>query len=165
MEFEESGRPNKSALKRAAREVETLAEQLAEESSETLKKLGLESGLLSEIDLVRRAKGHGARKRQVKHLAGYLRNHPDELALVQAHLQGESERHYAEQRLFHRVEEWRDRLCDPGQAEAALGELWQLCPQLDSAELARLARSAGNGDKGAARKIFRALREVAEQLG
>jgi len=165
MDFEESGRPNKSALKRAAKDIETLAEQLSGEGPEALKRLELSGDLRAELDLVRRAKGHGARKRQIKHLAGYLRNHADECAAIQAHLQGESERHYAEQRTFHRVEQWRDRLCDPKQVEAALQELRECCPQLDFDALAKLARTAGNGDKGAARKIFRALREVAEQLG
>jgi len=164
MEFEESSRPNKSALKRAAREVEAVAEQLADEKADALARLSLSAELIGEVDLVRRSKGHGARKRQVKHLAGYLRNHEEEFASVQAYLLGKSERHWAEQRDFHKLEAWRDRLCDCSQAEAALEELRQRSPEVDLKELARLSRTACNGDKAAARQIFRRLREVAGVL-
>jgi ribosome-associated protein len=164
MEFEESGRPNKSALKRAAREVEIVAEQLAGETEDALKALALPVTLRDEFDLVRRAKGHGARKRQVKHLAGYLRHHEEEFSAVQASLLGRSEHHWAEQRDFHKVEAWRDRLCDPHQAEAAVAELRQRCPELDLKELAKLSRTACNGDKAAARQVFRRLREVGDRL-
>lgn len=160
MTFEESGRPNKSALKRAAKEVEAVAEQLAGESSEALGGYALADGLRDEIELVRRAKGHGARKRQVKHLAGYLRQHPEECDAVQAALLANSQRHWAEQRDFHLIEAWRDRLCDRDQAEAALAELQRDAPAADLKELASYSRAARGGDKAAARQVFRRLREL-----
>jgi len=164
MEFEESSRPNKSALKRAAREVEAVAEQLADEKADALAGLKLSAELMEEIDLVRRSRGHGARKRQIKHLAGYLRHHEEEFSSIQASLLERSERHWAEQRYFHQVEAWRDRLCDPSQAADSLEALHQRCPELDLKELGKLSRTACNGDKAAARKVFRRLREVAGKL-
>ncbi len=162
MEFIESSQPSKSALKRAAKEVEAVAEQLA---VETLPALDLPPELREEIQLAQRTKGHGARKRQIKHLAGLLRERPDELAAIQLYLLGESELQRKEQKVFHQVEAWRDRLCDPTGAEAALREITPQTPELDHRELTKLSRAACNGDRTAARKIFRMLREVADSLG
>ena len=166
MEFEEeeSSRPNKSALKRAAKEVESVAEQLASVAEASLAGLELSAELRRELTQARGTKAHGARKRQVKHLAGLLRGRPEELAVIREHLQGESDRHSAEQRIFHHVEAWRDRLCTASSAEAALEELAARCPTLDQRELAKLSRAACHGDKAAARQIFRRLREVADVL-
>jgi ribosome-associated protein len=160
----ESSRPNKTALKRAAKEIENVAEQLAGESDDALAGLELSAELHRELELVRRAKGRSALRRQVKHLAGVLRRRPAEAAAVQAHLERRSEQHWSRQRVFHQLEKWRDRLCDKAEAEAALEELAGRAPGLDLKELAKLSRAAGNGDKAAARQIFRRLREVAEQL-
>lgn len=164
MEFEESGRPNKSALKREAKQVEETANQATEQAEDLLARLELSGRVRDELELASRTQGHGSRKRQIKHLAGLLRKSPEDLEQIQAFLDGVSDRHLAEQEQFHQVEQWRDRLCDPAQMEAALQELRSLCPQLDLAQLAKLARMAGNGDKGAARKVFRALRTVADYL-
>lgn len=161
----QSTRPNKSALKRAAKEVEALAAELAGVADPVLAGLELPEDLAAEVALARRTEAHGARKRQVKHLAGLLRQRPEATAAIRDHLRGQSERHWQEQQVFHQVEAWRDRLCDPDRAEAALAELRQRAPGLDQRELARLSRSACHGDKAAARQVFRRLREVAEQLG
>lgn len=164
MVVEESSRPNKSALKRAAKEVEGLAEQLAAAAETVLAGLELPADLQEEVELARRTSAHGARKRQVKHLAAMLRQRPEEVAAIREHLLGQSERHWREQRVFHQLEGWRDRLCSPGQAETALAELEGRCPELDMKELARLSRAACHGDRAAARQIFRRLREAAEIL-
>lgn len=164
MDFEESSRPNKSALKRAAKEVEAVAEQLAVAADSVLAGLELPADLLEEVELARRTSAHGARKRQIKHLAARLRQRPEVVAAIQEHLLGQSERHWEEQRVFHQLEQWRDRLCDPDQAETALAELGERSSGLDFKELARLSRAAGHGDKAAARQIFRRLRDAAETL-
>lgn len=161
---EESTRPNKSALKRAAREVEAVAEQLAGESPEALAGLELSADLRRELELVRRVKGRSALRRQIKHLAGVLRKNPDELAAVRARLEERQAQLEAQNQSFHRVEDWRDRLCDASRAEAALAELEERDAGVDLRELAGLSRAAVNGDKTAARQIFRRLREVAGQL-
>lgn len=164
MEFEESSRPNKSALKRAAKEIEALARQLAEAGEADLAGLEIPAELRGDIDLARRTREHGARKRQVKHLAALLRQRPEEAEILRQHLQGCSDRHWQEQRLFHHVEAWRDRLCTADQAEAALAELARRAPGLDHRALAKLSRAACHGDKAAARQVFRRLRAVAEAL-
>ena len=82
MEFEEYHQPSKSALKRAAKEIESLAGQLAEVTEAVVAGLKLPTDLQEEVDLVRRTKGHGAHKRQVKHLAALLRERPEETAAI-----------------------------------------------------------------------------------
>ena len=164
MDSEEYSQPSKSALKRAAKGIEDLAGQLAEAADAVVAGLELSDEVREEIELARRTKGHGARKRQVKHLAGLLRHRPEETAAIQEHLLGQSERHWEQQRVFHQLEEWRDRLCDPDQAAATLAELGNRSTGLDFKELARLSRAACQGDKAAARQIFRRLREAAETL-
>lgn len=164
MDSEEYQQPSKSALKRAAKGIEELAGQLAEVADAVVAGLQLSDEVREEVELARRTKGHGARKRQVKHLGGMLRQRPEEAAAIQKHLLGQSERHWEEQRAFHQLEQWRDRLCDPDQAEATLAELGCRSPILDFKELARLSRAACSGDKSAARQIFRRLREVAGAL-
>jgi len=164
MEQDEYSRPSKSALKRAAKEVEALAGQLATVADAVIAGLELSAELGEEVALARRTKGHGSHKRQVKHLAALLRQRPAEAAAIQEHLAGQSERHWQEQQVFHHVEAWRDRLCAAASAEAALAELETRCPELDHRELGKLSRGACNGDKAAARQLFRRLREVADAL-
>jgi ribosome-associated protein len=164
MDSEEYRQPSKSALKRAAKEIEEMAGQLAEAADGVVAGLELSEEVREEIELARHTTGRGARKRQVKHLAGLLRHRPEEAAAIQEHLLGQSECHWEQQRVFHQLEEWRDRLCDPDQATATLAELGNRSPGLDFKELARLSRAACQGDKAAARQIFRRLREIADTL-
>ncbi len=164
MEYEDYSQPSKSALKRAAKEIEALAGQLAEVADAVIAGLELSAELSEEVALARRTKGHGSHKRQVRHLAVLLRQRPEEVAAIQEHLAGQSERHWQEQQVFHHVEAWRDRLCAVATAEAALAELKTRCPELDHRELGKLSRGACNGDKAAARQIFRRLREFAKAL-
>lgn len=162
MEFEESGRPNKSALKRAAKEVETVARQAAEQADVLLARLDLGDRVREEILLASGTQGHGSRKRQIKHLAGVLRKCPDDLAEIQAFLSGTSEQHLAEQAQFHQLEQWRDGLCDPETAAATLDEISRGYPHCNRAELEKLSRAAQQRDKKAYREIFRSLRKLVE---
>ena len=132
MDSEEYRQPSKSALKRAAKEIEEMAGQLAEAADGVVAGLELSEEVREEIELARHTTGRGARKRQVKHLAGLLRHRPEEAAAIQEHLLGQSECHWEQQRVFHQLEEWRDRLCDPDQATATLAELGNRSPDWTS---------------------------------
>jgi len=156
-EYEE-GR-GRSAKKRAAQQIEKLAQQLAEMPDKQLNGLELPEDLAAELELTRNTRGHSSRKRAIKHLAGQLRKDEELSREIEAHLAGTSEAHWTAQAQFHQLEVWRDRLCDPEQAAAALQELIALVPTLEIRELRRLSRAAGSGDKRAARKLFRLLRQ------
>jgi ribosome-associated protein len=162
MEEEAGGRPNKSALKRAAKDIETTALQAVEHAAELLARLELTASVRDEIELASRTQGHGSRKRQIKHLAGVLRKYPDDLEQIQAHLNGTSARQLAEQEQFHRLEQWRDALCNPEMAPATLKEIAQSFPEADRAALEKLSRAAQQRDKKAFREIFRYLRRLVE---
>lgn len=152
--------PSRSAKKRAAQEVEELARELAEMAEAEWRKLPASPGLRDEIRQARETRGHGARKRQIKHLAGVLRRDEEETAALRNFLDGNHASQLAEKKAFHALEELRDRLCDPALCEAALREVGRNCPGVDPAEIARLARTAQESDdRRAYREIFRRLRE------
>jgi ribosome-associated protein len=152
--------PSRSAKKRAAHQVEEMAHELAEMAEAEWRKLPASPELRDEIRQARETRGHGARKRQIKHLAGVLRRDEEETAALRDFLDGRHALQLAEKKTFHTLEELRDRLCDPELFEAALQEVGRSCPGVDAAEIARLARvTHGSEDRRAYREIFRRLRE------
>ncbi len=161
-EDEESERaPSRSAKKRAAKAVEELAKELAELSDAAFAKLPLDAELREEVKLARQTKAHGARKRQIQHLAGVLRRQEAATEGLRAHLDGLNQVHYREQQAFHALEQLRDRLCDLAECPAALEEVRRSLPTVDTAALARLAKAVHQSrDKRAAREIFRLLRDA-----
>jgi ribosome-associated protein len=157
-EQEQEGR-GRSAKKRAAQAVEATAQEVADLPEAERRKLPVPSELRAEIELAAATRGHGARKRQIKHLAGELRRREEELEALRAHLDGLHGAQLAERKAFHELEKLRDRLCDPEQFEAALAEAAHARPGADPGALARLARAAQGGDRRAFRELFRRLRE------
>jgi ribosome-associated protein len=158
--------PSRSAKKRAAKAVETVATQLLELPEATWAKVPASTEVREEIELARRTESHGARKRQMKHLAGVLRRHDGETAVIQDFLDGLHQVHRQDKEEFHLLEELRDRICDPEHSAAALVEAEGLLSGIDRAGLARLARAvhAGN-DRKAYREIFRRLRAASDAAG
>jgi len=153
----------RSAKKRAAKEVEALAVRLVELRPSEIAKLPLSAPLAAELRLARSTEGHSSRKRQIKHLAGLLRHADEERAAIETVLAGCEVQEAYDRQAFHRLEELRDRLCDPAGSAAALAEVTQTWPEIDGEKLAALARSVhASGDKRAAREIFRRLRKVSE---
>ena len=164
-EFRQEGR-GRSAKKRAAKAIEQLAQELADMSETELAKLSMNDELASEVALARNTKGHSSRKRQVKHLAGFLRRHDEEREAIAAALERQAVTQRQEKLAFHHLEDLRDRLCDAASCDEALTEIRSIYPTIDHNKLARLARSVHqNSDKKAAREIFRRLRKATEAEG
>lgn len=162
-EARQEGR-GRSAKKREAKAVEQLAQSLADLSESEIAKLSMEAELAKEVELARNTKGHSSRKRQIKHLAGFLRRHEAERESVAAALEGQSVSQRQETLAFHHLEDLRDRLCSASSFDAAIMEVRTSYPYLDDAKLTRLARSVHeNNDKKAAREIFRRLRKAVEE--
>jgi ribosome-associated protein len=163
-EEQEWSGPSRSAKKRAAKEVETVALQLIELSDHASAKLPASAELREEIDLARQTQGHSSRKRQMKHLAGILRSHEEETEKIRAFLDGLHQVQLQEKRDFHFLEGLRDRICDGELSTAALDEAVAALPGLDRAALVRLARSVHtSGDRKASREIFRRLKNAWEE--
>lgn len=162
-EDEQQRAPSKSAKKRAAKEIEELAKQLAEVSDAAFGRLPVASELREEIRLARSTKAHGARKRQIQHLAAVLRKHEEEAEALRAHLDSLNQVHYQDQKRFHLLEELRDRICEPVRCEQALEQVRKTLPSADVGALARLAKAVHlSSDKRASREIFRLLRAAQE---
>lgn len=155
--------PSRSAQKRDAKAVEQLAQRLAELSDAELNRLPKNPELTKEIELARNTRGHGSRKRQIKHLAGLLRGNDEQREAIETVLDGHAVSQRQESLAFHHLEELRDRLCTAATFEAALAEVRSSYPHVELGKLTRLAGSVHvHNDKRAAREIFRYLRKAEE---
>jgi len=153
---------SKSARKRQAQAVEELARDLVEMKAAESAGLGLSSEVMQVVE---RARGlsKGARKREIKHLAGLLRSDEAQLEEVRCFKEGVSEQQLEEKRHFHTLERWRDGLCDPEQRDGVRAEIIEHLPGLDIVELDKLVRGyQGPGDKKRYRQIFSFLRKASE---
>jgi ribosome-associated protein len=151
---------SRTKLKKLAKEVEALAKRLAELSDSVFRRLELEDALRKEIVLARETLGRGSHKRQIKHLAGLLRQMPGEVERLRDALEAQDQVALGDRRQFHHLEELRDRLCDPDRFPAALDEVLELYPNIDRNTISRLSRSVHqHADRRAARELFRRLRD------
>lgn len=158
----EEGR-GRSAKKRAAKAVEQLAQKLTDLPEAELASLPRGPELTRELELARSTSGHSSRKRQVKHLAGFLRRHDEQREAIEAALEGQTVSRRRETLVFQHLEDLRDRLCTPEDFDAAMADIRSSYPLIDDRKLARLASSVHeHGDKKAAREIFRHLRKAGE---
>ena len=121
--------PSKSARKRAAKAVEDLAIELVSLGKSKLSGLNLPEDIRKELELASTTKGHGSRKRQIKHLAGLLRKRVDLVEELGSFLAGSHQQQYDEKKLFHQLESLRDGLCDPARFEEALRQVKDRFPR------------------------------------
>ena len=155
---------SKSQIKREFLALQDLGARLAELKPDILNRLPLNDALRKALEESSRHTKHIARKRHNQYLGKLLRGH--DIDAIQQVLDNfdSSTREYNNR--FHQLERWRDRLLDEG--DEALQELMQEYPDIDSQHLRGLIRQAQQErtrekPPTAARKLFRYLREVAEQ--
>ena len=160
-EYEE---PSRSQRRREALDVLKLAQTLAALSDAQLARVPLADDLRAEVQRTRAVTQQIARKRQSQYLAKQMRKLEDaELDAIRAALEHDREHAHRETAALHRVEQWRERLIDEG--DAALSELLQEFPSTDRQHLRQLARNARiereqNKPLHAFHELFRALRQV-----
>jgi len=163
---ESSDEPSRSQRRREALDVLKLAQTLAELSDAQLAHLPLDDELRAEVVRTRAVTQQIARKRQSQYLAKQMRKLDDaELDAIRAALEHDGEHARRETASLHRVEQWRERLIDEG--DAALTELLQEFPSADRQHLRQLARNARvereqNKPLHAFHELFRALRQLFE---
>lgn len=160
-DFPAVGTPSKSELKRRAKARQKLVETLVELSDGALRGLGLTDATVKDLAGIRQMRPSQARNRSIRHLASRLLE--SERAAANAYLGDRRARQADESRRLHQLEQWRDRLLDEG--DPALAELCRLQPQLDRQHLRTLVRAAqkerlAGKPPGAARKLFREIREI-----
>jgi len=158
--------PSRSQLRRDALEVFKLAETLAALSDAELSRVPLAGDVRDEVVRTRAVTSHIARKRATQFLAKQLRKLDEsDIEPIRAALDHDRAKAHQEAAALHRVETWRTRLIDDG--DAALDELLALHPAADRQQLRQLARNArAERDREkplhAYRELFRALRELFE---
>ena len=164
---EESGEflgPSRSQNRREALEVLALGEKLVSLTEAQLAKLPVPDSLLPHIRDCRRITANIAHKRQLAYLAKQMRREDDEvLEAIRDALDESGDAARREVAAMHRIETWRERLLDQG--DAALAELLDEYPTADRQQLRQLVRSAlderkRNKPPRAYRELYRALREM-----
>jgi len=151
--------PSRTAKKRAVKAVEELAATLLKMADADYRRLPLSGEIARELAQGRTIKSHGARKRQLKHLAGLLRRDDESREAAEIFVADLDQSRRQNTADFHHLETLRDRLCDPARCAEALAEIEQTLPEVDAGKIRRLAESVQNtADKRAFREIFRMLR-------
>jgi len=156
--------PSRSEQRRAALEVLDLGAQLVALSEAQLAKLPIPESLLPHIRECKRITSHIAHKRQLQFLAKQMRREDDEtLEAIRDALDEKGEAARRDVAAMHRVEAWREKLIDGG--DAALAELLDEHPQADRQHLRQLVRNAieernRNKPPRAFRELYHALREL-----
>ncbi len=151
---------SKSQLKRESHALTDLGKELVELQQNKLDKIPLDDNLRDAIDLARRIKERGGRKRQIQYVGKLLRKVDAEPII--AAMDALKLDHAKENARLHKLEQWRDRLLEEG--DDALGELLGQQPDLDRQHLRQLLRNAANEKKlnkppKSARELFKYLRE------
>ncbi|HEY0503515.1 MAG TPA: ribosome biogenesis factor YjgA [Lysobacter sp.] len=156
--------PSRSQNRREALEVLALGEKLVALSEAQLAKLPVPDSLLPHIREARRITAHIAHKRQLAYLAKQMRREDDEvLDAIRDALDEDGEAARREVAAMHRVENWRERLIDEG--DAALAQLLDEYPTADRQHLRALVRGAvdernKNKPPRQFRELYRELREL-----
>ena len=156
--------PSRSQNRREALEVLALGEKLVSLTEAQLAKLPVPESLLPHIRECRRITAQIAHKRQLQYLAKQMRREDDEvLEALRDALDESGDAARREVAAMHRIETWRERLLDQG--DAALAELLDEYPTADRQQLRQLVRSAleerkRNKPPRAYRELYRALREM-----
>jgi ribosome-associated protein len=155
---------SRSQNRREALEVLSLGEQLVALTPAQLERLPIPEDLLPHIVECKRITAHIAHKRQLAFLAKQMRREDDEtLEAIRDALDANSESSRREVAVMHRIETWRERLVDEG--DAALASLLDEYPSADRQHLRQLLRNAKeeklrNKPPRAYREIYQILREL-----
>jgi ribosome-associated protein len=153
---------SKSRRKREMIALQKLGQQLLELSADELASLPLPATLVEAIGTARRLEhARSARRRQIQYIGRLMREiDPEPLRRALDRI-GLRDRHATER--FHRLERARERLL--GEGEDALAAVLAEFPAADRRRLRALARDARAGQRGAARALFRYLRDCQQKQG
>lgn len=153
---------SRTARKEAVHAITELAHQIAELPEATFRRLQLNDETREAFVVARGLKASSARARQLRHLGALLREDEEMLAGIRQTLEGNDQRQLADNKLFHDLEQLRDRLLLAESSTAALDEARTAFPALDLTALkSALAQHRKDNDKKAFRTVFRLLRDAA----
>lgn len=152
--------PSKSQRKRDMKELQDLGKKLVDAPDNIIKNLGLNETLTNAIMLARRIPNNNSKRRQFQYIGKLLSQiETDEIRQV---LSSHSQQHRDNNKAFHELEEWRDKLVKSG--NTALDELLDKHNNLDRQHLRQLIRNAQKEESqqkapASSRAIFRYLKD------
>ena len=163
-EFEQQyERPSKSQLKREMTALQKLGSVLVEAPRDRVKRVPMPEDVLEAILACQKITSHEGRRRQLQYVGKKMRSLTDEeVAVIQATVDGWRGASRAEAAALHAVERQRDKLlADDG----ALTELREQHPELDVQQMRTLIRNARkeqaeNKPPKAYREIFQILKSL-----
>ena len=139
LEVADVNRPSRSQLKREDQVLHMMAKELVELSVASLVALKLSDQLREAVKMASAMPANkGARKRQLKYIAGILRTIETDIIRERLDLFKNKSAHSA--RELHKVEHWRARLLSDD--KTALTELLDTHPEADIQYLRQLVRGA-----------------------
>lgn len=151
---------SKTRKKQQMQELQDLGEELAELSSDWLKKIDIPEQLRDALQEAQRMHSHGAIRRQLQYVGKVMRDiDPEPIRAALATIRGESA---AEVARMHRLERLRTRLMED---EKTLTDIANTFPGADLQHLRALRRSALKEQEGqkpprSYRAIFQTLKEL-----
>lgn len=155
---------SKSQVKREMQAYQELGRRLVELKPAQLEKLPLTDKLRAALEEAHRHTARGALKRHLSFVGKLMREQPD-LEAIQAYVERLDSSSQAHAQYFHQLERWRDRLLT-GSAEEQEAFI-AAYPDADRQTIRQLVRqaqkeAAENKPPAASRKLFKLIRQVAE---
>lgn len=152
---------SKSQVKREAHALQELGEAITKLDNALLEKIPLDEKIHDAVMAARKIKKGNALKRQLQYIGKLLRN--VDVAPIQAAYDKIINPYREDTKLFHKLENWRDRLIAEG--DKALGDLIAEAPQVDRQHLRQLIRQANkekekNKPPKSSREIFQYLKQL-----
>ncbi len=153
---------SRSARKRESHASQDLAKRLFDLNAADLATIPLDDSFLEGLELARKIRNkREAFRRQMQYLGKLMRNADEEAVRAALHLLDTRDARMNHE--FHKLELWRDRLLEQG--DAAIQPLLDSYPAADRQRLRQLVRQAQKeqekGEKKSARALFKYLRELA----
>lgn len=153
---------SRSSMKREAEAMQKLGARLIELKPNQLDNIPMDETLREAVDEAKRLKPRtNALKRQFQYIGKLMRF--EDVELIEKGINGCDLQHEEYNKIFHRLERWRDRLLanDPGMIDVIISEY----PHTDIQRLRQLIRNtqkevAASKPPLTAKKLFKYLREL-----
>jgi len=166
-EVDEDGlaiRPNKTRLKRELARLQKMVVEIIDLGEGDRARLGLDDKFLAAVQRAAAMKASSGRNREIKYLTKLLQK--QDLEYIRNWFDTRNSKHSEENRRFHALEKWRDRLVSQG--DVALQQYLQQFPHVNRQQIRSLIRGAirekdTGKPAGAGKKLFRLLRENATE--
>lgn len=160
--FPETEEKSKSRIKREMEELQKLGQQLTRLNKEQLATIPLEENLRSAISEYKRLRKNEALRRQLQYIGRLMRGADEQPIRAAINRLDASQAEHTQH--FHQLERWRERLLEDKQS---LTEFISEYPDVEVQTLRQLIRGTlkekkQGKDLGSYRKLFRLIRETAE---